>query len=125
MNLGSDDVEAVARRVVELIEDDVRTPRRSARGLVDAATAARLLGVSRATVYAKADDLGAIRVGRGRRARLRFDPERLSRGTDSRGRSDGPLASKRRPRRKSPQTGSDQLLPIRGGRNGASRDLRS
>lgn len=39
------------------------------RGLVDAAAVAEALGVSRGTVYAHADDLGAIRAG----GALRFD----------------------------------------------------
>ncbi|MDQ3647482.1 MAG: hypothetical protein M3433_02655 [Actinomycetota bacterium] len=43
--------------------------------LVDAATVADALGVSRAYVYANAADLGALRLGTGPRARLRFDLE--------------------------------------------------
>jgi hypothetical protein len=43
--------------------------------LVDAAELARQLGLSRATVYANADRLGAVRLGDGEKARLRFDPE--------------------------------------------------
>lgn len=43
--------------------------------LVSAAALARELGVSRAFVYAHAAELGAIRLGEGPRAHLRFDPE--------------------------------------------------
>ena len=43
--------------------------------LIDAGELARQLGVSRGTVYEKADSLGVIRIGRGSKPRLRFDPE--------------------------------------------------
>lgn len=43
--------------------------------LVDAATLARLLGVGRDFVYSHADELGALRLGSGPKARLRFDPD--------------------------------------------------
>lgn len=42
--------------------------------LATAAELATQLGVSRAYVYEHAERLGAIRLGRGPRARLRFDP---------------------------------------------------
>jgi hypothetical protein len=73
MNLDADDIEAVAARVVELLEerDDP-----SAR-LVDAATLARALRVERDWVYARAGELGAIRLGDGPRAPLRFDLRRV------------------------------------------------
>ena len=115
MTLGRDDIDAVAHRVVELLDEMPGAPK--ARRLVDAATLARLLGVSRATVYAKADELGAIRVGSGKRARLRFDPSALLGANDLPDGSD-PGRSPRRPRRKSPQRANRDLLPIRGGRNG-------
>jgi hypothetical protein len=43
--------------------------------LVDAATLAHLLGVSRSWVYDHADTLAAVRIGDGERPRLRFDVE--------------------------------------------------
>lgn len=43
------------------------------QGLVDAATLARELGVSRAWVYENADRIGAVRIGAGSKPRLRFD----------------------------------------------------
>ena len=48
--------------------------------LVDAATLAGMLGVSRAYVYEHSGDLGALRLGDGPRARLRFDPDRARAG---------------------------------------------
>jgi hypothetical protein len=65
-------VEAIARRVVELLRTH-EPPERPAR-LVDAATLARELGVERDWVYVNAERLGAIRLG-GPRGRLRFDRE--------------------------------------------------
>ena len=52
-------------------------PRNAARTrepLIDAATLAIELGVSRAFVYEHAAALGALKLGGGPRARLRFDP---------------------------------------------------
>ncbi len=68
VHLDSDSIEAVARRVVDLLTGT------EAAGLVDAAELARRLGVSRDWVYRHADELGAVHVGDGKRARLRFDP---------------------------------------------------
>jgi len=55
-------VEAVARRVVELIRSDGGSS--IARGLVDAATLAAELGVERSWVYAHRDELGADALAR-------------------------------------------------------------
>jgi hypothetical protein len=66
------EVEAVARRVAELLRRHVEP-----EPLIDAAEAARRLRVSRATIYAKANELGAVRLGHGPKARLRFDPRRI------------------------------------------------
>ncbi|HEY5197760.1 MAG TPA: hypothetical protein VIJ51_12120 [Solirubrobacteraceae bacterium] len=69
MQLSPDDVEAVARRTVELL----REQRPATFALVDARELAAQLGVSIDYVYAHATQLGAIRLGNGRRARIRFD----------------------------------------------------
>lgn len=69
----ADLVEAIARRVVELLGAGA-FPARDPR-YVDAATLARELGVERDWVYANARRLGAIRLGEGPRGRLRFDRE--------------------------------------------------
>jgi len=65
-------VEAVARRVVELLES------RGLSGgaeLVDAAELARRLGIERSWVYTHAIELGAVKLGSGCKPRLRFDPQ--------------------------------------------------
>lgn len=65
-------VEAIARRVVELLDerDDhgPATPR-----LVDAATLASVLAVTPEWIYDHAEQLGVRRLGTGKRPRLRFD----------------------------------------------------
>lgn len=65
-------VEAVARRVVELMRGEGV----SSRGLVDAATLAAELGVTRSWVYEHRTELGAVQLGTGAKPRLRFDVRR-------------------------------------------------
>ncbi len=99
-------VEAIARRVVELLraEEPQRPP-----GLVDAAAVARDLEVERDWVYSHATDLGAIRLG-GPKGRLRFDlqvvRERLAGADPSRWRPPG-----RTPRRPTPKRPKGAELP--------------
>lgn len=86
-------IEAIARRVIELQD------RRGLSGgpeLVDAVELARRLGIERSWVYTHAIELGAIKLGSGRKPRLRFDPQVAARVL-------------RRPE------GQVQLLPIKGG----------
>ncbi len=67
-------IDAVARRVVELLmAEQVPTD-----ALINAAEVARRFGVSRSTVYERAGELGAIRLGDGPKARLRFDPQTVA-----------------------------------------------
>lgn len=70
MRLDPDDIEAIARRVAELLASRTR-PGEAVRYL-DAARLADVLGVERDWVYAHARQLGAIRLG-GPHGRLRFD----------------------------------------------------
>lgn len=69
LQLSSDAIEQIARRVVALLEEV--EPRLAPR-YVDAATLAAELSVERDWVYAHAEELGAIRLG-GPKGRLRFD----------------------------------------------------
>jgi len=64
-------IEAISRKVVELL--DKRGLRR--RELVDAAELAQRLGIERSWVYSHAIELGAVKLGDGKKPRLRFDPE--------------------------------------------------
>jgi hypothetical protein len=111
-------VEAVARRVVELIRGEGDSF--SARGLVDAATLAAELGVERSWVYTHRDELGAMQLGTGPKPRLRFDVE-AARAVLARSHSKGShepklpaparSSARRRPRR---MGNSPPLLPIKG-----------
>jgi hypothetical protein len=111
LKLAPEVIDAIARRVVELLAQ--RAPER--RELVDAAELARRLGVERSWVYTHAIRLGAIKLGNGRRPRLRFDPqvaiERIQ--VSARHEPDqGP------PQRLRPRPGDGhrpRLLPIKGG----------
>jgi hypothetical protein len=77
LRLDPRDVEAIARRVAELV-DAARPPAPSAVRYVDAAEVARTLGVERDWVYAHARQLGAMRLG-GTQGRLRFDLREVTR----------------------------------------------
>ncbi len=73
MTLDHDDIEAIAeraaRRVVQLLDHPIP----GAYQLLDPKELARALNVSLDYVYAHAMDLGAMRLGDGPKARLRFD----------------------------------------------------
>ena len=71
IKLDPEAVEAIARKVVVLLEAKGLRQRE----LIGAAELARRLGVDRSWVYTHAIELGAVKLGDGPRARLRFDPE--------------------------------------------------
>ena len=108
-------IEAIARRVVELLE------RRGLSGgpeLVDAAELARRLGIGRSWVYTHAIELGAVKLGSGRKPRLRFDPQVAARVQHRIGEgpaSDPPARSGKRAGRPRRPEGQVRLLPIKGG----------
>lgn len=86
---------------------------------VDAATLAGILGVSRAYVYEHADRLGAIRLGTGKRARLRFDvaSARAALVPDDARLSSGTESQPRRPRRRVRTTTTGGVLQVRASTN--------
>jgi len=92
--------EAIARKVVELLEK--RGLQR--RELVDAAELARRLGIERSWVYSHAIELGAVKLGSGAKPRLRFDPEVATRVLRRVGEGQAAGVS----------GGRAELLPIRG-----------
>jgi hypothetical protein len=116
-------VERIARRVVELLDEREANFQRveNFARLVDSATLARMLGVSRAYVYEHALELGGVQLGDGDRPRLRFDVEKaLERWTARETRSESqppdppaPADVVRRRRRRATRPG-DGLLPVRG-----------
>ena len=67
----ADLVDAIARRVVEILDE-----RQPTSGLVDARTLAGMFGLSVSAVHEHADELGAFRLGTGARRLVRFDVER-------------------------------------------------
>jgi hypothetical protein len=114
IKLDAETIEAIARRVVELLEQRGLHTRK----LVDAAELARRFGIDRSWVYSHAIELGAVKLGDGTKPRLRFDPEiaarvlwRVGEGSAA----DPPARSGERagqpPRRGG---GEVRLLPIRG-----------
>jgi len=72
LRLAPESVEALARRLAELLAAESR-PRR----LLSAAEVSEWWGVERSWVYAHAEALGARRLGAGERPRLRFDPDEV------------------------------------------------
>jgi len=68
-------VEAIAQRVAELLRAELHPAPR----LLTPSEVADRFAVSRTWVYEHATELGAIRLGDGPKARLRFDPDRVRR----------------------------------------------
>lgn len=93
----------VARRVIEMIKDEGVLATPTAAAWLNAAEVAQLLHVTREWVY-HADGL-AVRLGGGRRPRLRFRREGLTSG-------DGAPTGRVEKRPKHRETGSHRLIPI-------------
>jgi hypothetical protein len=74
LRLAPESIEALACRLAELLRPDDRQAGAPQR-LISAATVAEWWGVDRRWVYDHADQLGARRLGAGKRPRLRFDPD--------------------------------------------------
>ncbi len=118
VTLSEQQLEALA---VSLAEHLLAAHSTHERRLVDAAKLARMLDVSRDTVYRNAEALGVIRIGAGPGALLRFDPDAVferwthrSARERSAGRDVAAQAQKTR-RRDAPALGNaGELLPVRG-----------
>lgn len=120
--------EAQLDQLADRIADRLRTSTPRASRLVDAQTLAEALGVRRETVYAHADELGAIRLGDGSKPRLRFDMEtareafacyasKRSQGSDASTGAESDTARTRRGRRlpnRLPEPGSILAVRLRG-----------
>jgi len=79
VRLSPSDLETLARRVAELLRSEPASPAAPSRQrLLTAAEVAQWWGIERAWVYAHAEQLGARRIGAGKRPRLRFDPDEVS-----------------------------------------------
>jgi hypothetical protein len=97
VTLDDEDIERIAARVAELLEEEGSADAR----YVDAAFVARKLGVDRDWVYAHARELGGVRLG-GPQGRLRFDLARIARHLACPATS-GSRPATRRPRRQQPK----------------------
>jgi predicted DNA-binding transcriptional regulator AlpA len=75
VRLDADSIDAIAQRVADILRSESLPTRQQ---LLTATDVAARFGVSRAWVYDNAERLGAIRLGTGSKARLRFDPQRVS-----------------------------------------------
>lgn len=98
-------VDAIARRVLELGSDRAIGQAAGESALLTVAEVAARLNVSKSWVYAHKRDLGAIRLGTGPKARLRFDPravlsELQQRKASERSNPSGSIEPRKRTRRR-------------------------
>jgi hypothetical protein len=109
MRLDDEDIERIAARVAELLQEGGDA---DAVRFVDAAFVARKLDVDRDWVYAHARELGGVRLG-GPRGRLRFDLQTIRRHLDPTGAPPGAHERGRRRLRKRSRKplGNVDLLP--------------
>lgn len=77
LRIAPESIEAVAQRVAELVAAGTAEPA-SRPERITAEEVSRWWGVSRRWVYDHAEELGAQRMGSGRRPRLRFDPDEVA-----------------------------------------------
>ncbi len=123
-------IEAIARRTAELLRDEllaelgalVADHRGDHDGkLIDVKEVARRFDVGVDYVYANAGRLGAIRLGGGPRARLRFDPAMVDKAlrADAAAPPEPTPPRPRSPRRPAAKRQPSELLPIKEGRRGA------
>lgn len=124
--LAPETIEQIAVRVAELLRERPATQTRPTLpggdqadaapgepvGLLDASELARRLGVSRAWVYENAERLGAVSLGEGPRARLRFDLQRAKAALRTRGPQPGDTQ---------PMTGLPTSPPLRRPRVGRGK----
>lgn len=112
VRLDPESIEALARRLAELLGARESLPAKAE--LVTAEEVARRWGVSRRWVYDHAEELGARRLGGGRRPRLRFDPEDAA---ERLGAAGGPFAGAGSGRRSAPMRAdcTPDSLSARGG----------
>src|SRR4051812_44292192 len=101
-------IDAIARHVAEILRGELLA---EASKPWTAAEVATRFGVSRSWVYENAERLGAMRLGNGTRARLRFDPGRVREALEGDRR---PRGAPRAPRSSHRWVADRDLIPIRG-----------
>lgn len=112
LSLDEASVNAVAQQVVELL----RGMGLVTEELVDASEIARRFGVSTDYVYRHAEELGVVRLGDGKKPRLRFDPVTVRGWFVQHAVHDIEPKPQRESRRtvRCARSGSGDLLPIKG-----------
>jgi hypothetical protein len=95
MGLDSDDIEAIAERAAHRVVQMLDRPTAGGYQLLEPKELARELSVSLDYVYAHASELGAMRLGDGPKARLRFDLATARAAMRDRKRSRSAVASRR------------------------------
>jgi hypothetical protein len=103
--LTAGDIEALARRVLELVRDEPPS-----FGHADTSQVAQLLGVSDEWVREHAAELGAVRVGDGPRGTLRFELGRVRAALEARRVQREAVRPPRRPARR--RSNGVELLPL-------------
>ena len=103
-------VDAVARRVVDLLREEGELPLEGPR-LMTVSQVRDEFGVSADWLYANAEALGAIRLGPGPRARLRFDRKTIA-GRIAKVASEASRTRRQRPRETANTREEPGLLPI-------------
>src|SRR5665213_2547510 len=98
MTLDDVDIERIAARVADLLQEEDPTGAR----FVDAMVVARKLNVDRDWVYAHARELGGVRLG-GPRGRLRFDLPAIRRRLECQGQPRPVEKRRARPRKRPPK----------------------
>lgn len=126
--LHPDDLSALARLVADALAENVLAelaaslsdPAPARARLLTAAEVADRLGLSRGAVYRRAYEFGAVRIGTGPKARLRFDAEEVAAVLDAFTGSRESEAADPPPRQRSPARRPRidgqpfPLLPVRG-----------
>jgi hypothetical protein len=84
MTLDHEDIDAIAERAAHRVMQILDQPIPGAYQLLDPKELAGMLNVSLDYVYAHAADLGAMRLGDGPKARLRFDLQTAQRAMRAR-----------------------------------------
>jgi hypothetical protein len=95
VTLDSDDIDAIAERAAHRVVQLLERQRPGAYELLEPKDLARALNVSLDYVYAHAADLGAMRLGGGPKARLRFDLRTAERAMKAHNRLRPPIAARR------------------------------
>jgi hypothetical protein len=95
MTLDGDDIDAIAERAAHRVVQLLERPGPGAYQLLDPKNLAMALNVSLDYVYAHAADLGAMRLGDGPKARLRFDLRTAQRAMCARSQTTSGIANRR------------------------------